>query len=106
MRLFLMNLLGLEEVLDRRLKALDREHRREMDRLQAQHQATLARIETSKEEFTVAVRQGRKGRYRAFIWDSADELMMQSAPHGFETSQEAHEVVSRLFNGKRKVKES
>ena len=106
MRLFLMNLLGLEEVLDRRLKALDREHRREVDKLQAQHQATLQRIETSKEEFIVEVRQGRKGRYRVYIRDAETTLLLCSPAHGHETSQEAQEIVSRLFNGKRKVKES
>ena len=106
MRLFLMNLLGLEEVLDRRLKALDREHRREMDRLQAQHQATISRIELSKEEFRVESRQGRKGRWRAFIWDKDGELMVSSSPHGFETQGEAEAVVSRLFNGRRRALEA
>ena len=101
MRLFLMNLLGLEAVLDRRLKLLDREHRREVDKLQAQHQATLARIETSKEVFGVEVKQGRKGRYRVYIRDDSGTLLLCSPAHGHASEGEAQGVVSRLFNGRR-----
>ena len=103
MRMFLMNLLGLEEVLDRRLKSLDREHRREVDKLHAQHQATLKRIEDGKEVMNVVVKQGRKGRYRPFIYDKDGELLMASPVNGFESEGEANEIVSRVFNGKRLV---
>ena len=101
MRMFLMNLLGLEAVLDRRLKSLDREHRREVDKLHAQHQATLARIEASKEEFHVEIKQGKGGRYRVYIRDAETTLLLCSAAHGHETEGEAQAIVSRLFNGRR-----
>ena len=103
MRMFLMNLLGLEEVLDRRLKALDREHRREVDKLHAQHQATLKRIEDGKEEFEAEIKQGRKGRYRVYIRDAETTLLLCSPAHGHETELDAVKVVNRVFNGKHKA---
>ena len=103
MRIFLMNLLGLEAILSRRLKALDHEHRREVDKLHAQHQATLKRIEDGREEFTVEVKQGRKGRYRVYIRDAETTLLLCSPAHGHETEGEAQAIVSRLFNGRRRA---
>ena len=100
MRMFLMNLLGLEEVLDRRLKLLDREHRREVDQLHMQHQATLKRIEDGKEEFRVEIKQGRKGRYRSFIYDQDGAFLMGSPVNGHDSEKDALIAVNRLFNGK------
>ena len=101
MRLFLMNLLGLEALLRQRLRVQEDEHRKAMTALMQQHAATIMRIEDGKESFRVEVRRGRGGRFRAFVWDANDELMMSSAPHGFETEGEGQEIVSRMFNGRR-----
>ena len=102
MRMFLLNLLGMQAVLCERLAAQAYQHRKETTDLLSQHAATIMRIENRKEPFCVEVKQGSKGRWRAFIRDSEGDLLMSSAPHGFETEDEAEAVVFRVFNGRRK----